>query len=68
MKLGNWKLNLPPNRPEGQPIKVKYAYDQNQMMHCSFTDDDSGAVHEVSLSASDDDSDEESEIDKFLVD
>ena len=61
------KLDLPPNRPAGQEIKVKYSYDVNQIMHCLFTDVNSGAIHEVSLK-SDSDGDETSEIDKFLVD
>jgi len=33
---------LPPGRPAQQPIKVTYAYDENQVMRCTFLDVNSG--------------------------
>jgi len=43
-------LELPADRAAGCPIKVKYSYDLNQRMHCSFEDVASGKVLEVDLS------------------
>lgn len=42
-------MDLPPNRPEGQPIEITYKYDENQIMHCIFKDINSGQIKEVSL-------------------
>ncbi len=61
------ELELPPNRPAGQEIKVTYSYDENQMMHASFTDVASGKETKISLSRASGET-AESEIDKFLVD
>jgi molecular chaperone DnaK len=36
------KLELPAGRPAGREIKVTYAYDENQIMHCTFLDVESG--------------------------
>ena len=61
------ELQLPENRPEGQPIKVTYSFDENGMMHCEFLDVESGRETKIRL----DNSQEavgQSEIDKFLVD
>jgi molecular chaperone DnaK len=44
------KLQLPPGRPAGCPIKVTYSYDVNQRMHCKFEDEKSGKVLEVDFS------------------
>lgn len=46
-------LELPPNRPAGRPIEVTYTYDENQRMHCSFKDVESGREFEVTLSQKD---------------
>jgi molecular chaperone DnaK len=35
-------LELPPDRPAGQRIKITYSYDVNQKMHCIFEDVSSG--------------------------
>ena len=40
---------LPPNRPAGQPIEITFSYDQNQLMHCSYKDVNSGKELEVNL-------------------
>ncbi|MBN4074286.1 Hsp70 family protein, partial [bacterium AH-315-D21] len=42
-------LELPESRPEGQEIMVEFAYDENQVMHCSFTDSATSVVTEVDL-------------------
>ncbi len=60
-------MEMPPNRPKGQPIRVTYSYDENQIMHCIFEDVNSGTVKDVNLSP-DADNSEDSAIDKFLVD
>ena len=44
---------FPEGRPEGQPILVRYSYDANQVMHCTFTDVGTGISKEVDLSFSD---------------
>lgn len=35
-------LELPPDRPAGQRIKITYSYDADQRMHCEFEDVESG--------------------------
>ena len=35
-------LELPPNRPQGQEIQITYEYDENQIIHASFKDVESG--------------------------
>jgi len=44
---------LPEGRPAGQPILVRYSYDSNQVMHCTFTDVGTGISKEVDLSFAD---------------
>ena len=44
---------FPEGRPEGQPILVRYSYDANQVMHCTFTDVGTGISKEVDLSFAD---------------
>lgn len=44
---------LPGGRPAGQPILVKYSYDSNQVMQCTFTDVGTGISKEVDLSFAD---------------
>lgn len=60
-------LQLPEGRPEGQEIKVTYAYDENQMMKCSFLDVATGRKTEVDLSMASSAADGGNQIDKFLV-
>ena len=65
------ELELPPDRPAGQEIQVTYSFDDNQIMHCSFLDVESGNETTIDLSpmasagTADVDIDE---IAKFLVD
>ena len=60
-------MDMPPNRPKGQPIKITYSYDENQIMHCVFEDVNSKTIREVYLKPEEDKL-EDSAIDKFLVD
>lgn len=63
-----WKgeLELPPNRPSEQPIEITYSYDENQIMHASFKDVESGAKHEIDISISGT-GDSSANIDMFVV-
>ena len=70
----NRKLRLPEGRSAGQEIEVTFAYDENQVMHCSFVDVATGYREDVPLSMvatsqrdSEAASQEDSEIDRFLV-
>jgi molecular chaperone DnaK len=64
-----WKgdLRLPPDRPAHQEIKVTFAYDENQVMKCSFIDVATGRKIEQDLSMTAAKTEEASEISKFLV-
>jgi molecular chaperone DnaK len=46
-------FELPPDRPANRPIRVRYSYDVNQRMHCTFLDEDSGRSLEVEFSIGD---------------
>lgn len=48
-KIHDEAMDLPANRPEGQPVEFTYIYDENQMMKCIFKDINSGTVKEVSI-------------------
>lgn len=43
------KLELPGERPAGQPVDVTYSYDKSGVVHCEFLDVNSGKKHEVEL-------------------
>lgn len=60
------ELKLPPGRPAGQEIKVTFAYDDNQIMKCSFVDSATGRETKVDLSFSAKER-AGSDIEKFLV-
>jgi molecular chaperone DnaK len=60
-------LDLPPNRPSEQEIVVSYSYDENQMIHASFKDVQSGNEKKITISMSGQDQ-RSSDIEKFLVD
>ena len=64
-----WKgsLDLPPGRPAQQEVKVTFAFDDNQIMKCSFTDVDTGKVTNVELSMTESKAEDSDGIDKFLV-
>lgn len=61
------KLELPPGRPDQQEIKVTFAYDDNQVMKCSFEDVATGRKHEIDISTRSAQATDTSEIDQFLV-
>lgn len=46
-RIATETFELPPNRPANRPISVRYSYDVNQRMHCTFLDEDSGRSLEV---------------------
>jgi len=48
-KLAEVKLSLPPGRPANQPIEVTFSYDENQTMHCSFKDVETGEMKKVTV-------------------
>ena len=60
------KLSLPSGRPAGQEIKVTFAYDDNQIMKCSFVDSATGLETKINLSVSTKERDG-GNIDRFLV-
>lgn len=45
-------MELPRNRPANRPIDVKYSYNTNMTMECTFKDVESGEVFEVELTPS----------------
>ena len=60
-------LKLPPGRPANQEIRVTYAYDENQVMKCSFKDVATGRETNIDLSMGAADETDSDEIDKFIV-
>ena len=61
------ELELPGGRPEGQEIKVTFAYDDNKIMKVSFLDVDTGRETKKDLSFVDSAGAGANEIDKFMV-
>ena len=61
------ELELPPGRPANQEVKVTFAYDENQIMKCSFVDVSTGREAKVDLSMTASNTEDSDEIDKFLV-
>lgn len=61
------ELELPEGRPEGQEIKVKFSYDENQIMRCSFVDVETGRKTEIDLSMASSSNNESTQIEKFMV-
>lgn len=59
-------LELPPNRPQGQEIKITYSYDENQMLHCVYEDVASGKKTNVDVSMAN--KEEKTSIEQFMVD
>ena len=45
--IGRASLPLPPGRPANQEVLVTYKYDEDQIMHCSFRDVESGEEIEI---------------------
>ena len=65
--IWNGKLDLPSGRPKGQQIRVTFAYDENQIMKCSFEDVATGKETKVDLSMTSAATIDVAEIKKFLV-
>ena len=65
--IWNGDLELPPGRPKEQEIKVSFAYDENQIMKCSFVDVATGRKTEIDLSMASSDDSESADIEKFMV-
>ena len=61
------RLELPPGRPAQQEVKVTFAFDDNQIMKCSFTDVETGKEIKIELSMTESSGADSDEIDKFLV-
>jgi molecular chaperone DnaK len=47
------RLEVPAGRPRGQEVRVEFSYDINQIMHCSFTDVETGRIIEIDLNLTD---------------
>ena len=47
--IGKVELSLPAGRPAHQELKVTYKYDENQILHCSVRDVESGEHRRVSI-------------------
>ncbi len=60
------KLELPPDRPAEQEIKITYAYDENQIMKCSFVDVATSRETKIDLSMASSNA-SASDVHKFLV-
>ena len=61
---------LPPNRPAGQKVDVTYAFNDSNIMECSFMDVASGKSEtvQISVEAAKVDSNEDSALDDLLID
>ena len=60
-------LDLPAGRPANQEIQVTFAYDENQIMNCSFLDVATKRETKVDLTMASAKSSDARDIDKFLV-
>ena len=49
-QIWSGELQLPPDRPSGQPVEVTFAFTENQTMRASFKDVESGKSTEIKLS------------------
>ena len=50
--LNEAKLNVPPNRPQGQKLNVTFSYDTSDVVRCMFVDVESGNKTELDLNLS----------------
>lgn len=60
-------LELPAGRPANQEIVVRFSYDQNQVMKCSFIDVETDKKTEVDLTMGKGKESADVDIDKFMV-
>ena len=63
--IGEGHVDLPPNRPAGQPIDITFVYTESEIMKCTFKDVESGNSIDVDIAIN---SGDEDEINKFLID
>jgi molecular chaperone DnaK len=61
------QLDVPRGRPRGQAIRITYAYDENQIMSCSFVDVATGRERTVDLNVSGASAASKADLDKFMV-
>ena len=61
------ELALPPDREANQEIRVTFAYDENQLMKCSFLDVATSLETEIDLSMASSGKNTADDIDKFIV-
>ena len=61
------KLKLPPDRPANQEVKITFAFDDNQIMKCSFVDVSTKRETSIDLSMASSKSTDAKEVEKFLV-
>lgn len=63
-------LELPPNRPEGKPIDIKFTFDdKGGVLHAIFNDIESGNTHEIEIHPdSKNDENTKSSVDEFVID
>ena len=60
-------LELPPDRPKGQEIRVTFAYDDNQIMKCSFVDSATDRETTIDLSLASSEGADPADVERFLV-
>jgi len=65
--IWNGTLDLPPDRPSQQEVKVTFSYDDNQIMSCKFIDVETGNETSIDLSMAKTDDESSTELDKFMV-
>lgn len=61
------ELDLPPGRPENQEIQITFAYDENQIMKCSFVDVATKRETKIDLTMASSNNTDAREVDRFLV-
>jgi molecular chaperone DnaK len=64
--LSQKEMDIPGNRPAGQPVEVTYSYDKNQRMKCVFHDVNSGYKETIELSTDPDQSAPSENLDDFV--
>ena len=60
-------LDLPPNRPANQEVRITFSYDENQIMKCSFLDVNSGKETSIDLNMNKESEKNELDIEKLFV-
>jgi molecular chaperone DnaK len=63
--IGKHTLKLPPNRSAGKEIQITFSYDENQVMHCTFLDVESGFKTETDIKMAN--AKNSGALDKFII-